>query len=58
MDDCVAMSKMFTMITDYKETIETIYDKKPKVVIAASGMVTGGRVLSYLESTLVCLKQL
>lgn len=48
MDDCVAMSKMFTMITDYKDTIESIYDKKPKVVIAASGMVTGGRVLSYL----------
>ncbi|SDX31832.1 MBL fold metallo-hydrolase RNA specificity domain-containing protein [Flavobacterium degerlachei] len=48
-EDCVAVSKMFTMITDYKETIETIYDKQPKVVIAASGMVTGGRVLSYLE---------
>jgi metallo-beta-lactamase family protein len=48
-EDCVAVGKMFTMITDYKETIETIYDKQPKVVIAASGMVTGGRVLSYLE---------
>jgi predicted metal-dependent RNase len=33
------------MITDYKETIDTII--KPKV--AASGMVTGGRILSYLE---------
>ncbi|MBC5836472.1 MBL fold metallo-hydrolase [Flavobacterium muglaense] len=49
MEDCVAMSKMFVIITDYKDTIEAIYDKKPKVVIAASGMVTGGRVLSYLE---------
>jgi metallo-beta-lactamase family protein len=49
-DDCVAMSKMFTMITDYKDTIEAIYNKKPKVVIAASGMVTGGRVLSYLTN--------
>jgi metallo-beta-lactamase family protein len=45
----VAMCKMFTMITDYQETIETIFDEKSKVVIAASGMVTGGRVLSYLE---------
>ncbi len=45
----VAMCKMFTMITDYQETIETIYNKSPKVVIAASGMITGGRVLSYLE---------
>ncbi|MEZ7497629.1 MBL fold metallo-hydrolase [Flavobacterium sp. Arc3] len=49
LEDCVAINKMFTMITDYKETIDTIYNKKPKVVIAASGMVTGGRVLSYLE---------
>ena len=45
----IAMCKMFTMISDYQETIETIYNKQPKVVIAASGMVTGGRVLSYLE---------
>lgn len=48
-NECVEMCKMFTMIIDYKDTIEAIYDKQPKVVIAASGMVTGGRVLSYLE---------
>lgn len=47
--DYVAMCQMFTMISDYQETIETIYNKEPKVVIAASGMITGGRVLSYLE---------
>ncbi len=45
----IAMCKMFSMISNYKETIETIYDKQPKVVIAASGMITGGRVLGYLE---------
>lgn len=45
----VAMCAMFTLISDYSETIETIYDKQPKVIIAASGMITGGRVLSYLE---------
>jgi len=43
------MCKMFNMITDYEDTIETIFDIQPKVVIAASGMITGGRVLSYLE---------
>lgn len=48
-DECVKMCKMFTMISEYQETIETIFDKRPKVVIAASGMITGGRVLSYLE---------
>ena len=45
----IAMCKMFTMIRDYQETIDTIYNKQSKVVIAASGMFTGGRVLSYLE---------
>ena len=45
----VEMCNMFTMIAEYQETIETIFNKQSKVVIAASGMVTGGRVLSYLE---------
>lgn len=47
--ECEEMCRMFTLISDYRDTIEAIYDKQPKVVIAASGMVTGGRVLSYLE---------
>ena len=41
------------MNTDYQETINPIFDKQSKVVIAASGMVTGGRVLTYLEHYLV-----
>ena len=48
-EDCIEMCKMFSMISDYKDTINAIYDKRPKVIIAASGMITGGRVLSYLE---------
>ena len=48
-EDVVEMCKMFTLISDYKETIASIFDKRPKVVIAASGMLTGGRVLSWLE---------
>ena len=48
-EDCVNMCKMFDMVSDYQETINIIYDKRPKVIIAASGMITGGRVLSYLE---------
>jgi len=46
---CVDMCKMFTMNSEYPETVATIFDQQPKVVIAASGMITGGRVLSYLE---------
>ncbi|MGH2664689.1 MBL fold metallo-hydrolase RNA specificity domain-containing protein [Flavobacterium sp.] len=48
-EDITEMCAMFTMISDYKDTIDAIYDKQPKVVIAASGMLTGGRILSYLE---------
>ncbi|WP_297514787.1 MBL fold metallo-hydrolase RNA specificity domain-containing protein [Flavobacterium sp.] len=47
--ECEAMCHMFQSISNYKETIATIYDARPKVVIAASGMLTGGRILSYLE---------
>jgi len=53
LNDCQAMCDMFSLITDYEETIETIYDDQPKVVIAASGMITGGRVLSYLERYII-----
>lgn len=48
-ESCSEMCKMFTMLSDYQETRDTIYENRPKVVIAASGMLTGGRVLSYLE---------
>ncbi|SHL57087.1 MBL fold metallo-hydrolase RNA specificity domain-containing protein [Flavobacterium xanthum] len=49
LEECAEMSKMFSLVSDYQETMELILDDRPKVVIAASGMVTGGRVLSYLE---------
>ena len=41
---------MFVINSDYEETLAAINHKGPKVVIAASGMITGGRVLSYLEN--------
>src|SRR3970040_2402987 len=34
MEECIAIGKMFTMISDYRETMETIYAKHPKVGIA------------------------
>ncbi|NND63703.1 MAG: MBL fold metallo-hydrolase [Flavobacteriaceae bacterium] len=37
------------LITSYRETWETIDNPQPKIVIAGSGMVTGGRVLTYLK---------
>jgi metallo-beta-lactamase family protein len=38
-----------TILESYKETWETIDNKRSKIVIAGSGMVTGGRVLTYLQ---------
>lgn len=34
---------------DYTETQEIIAEKKSKIIIAGSGMITGGRVLEYLK---------
>jgi len=44
-----AMKNRINIITSYRETWETIDDTRPKIVIAGSGMVTGGRVLTYLK---------
>lgn len=48
-DECRAMCDHFNIITSYRDTWKTIDDQRPKVVIAGSGMVTGGRVLTYLK---------
>jgi metallo-beta-lactamase family protein len=44
-----AMCNHFTIISSYADTWKTIDDPRPKIVIAGSGMVTGGRVLTYLK---------
>ncbi|GAA4298539.1 MBL fold metallo-hydrolase [Aestuariibaculum suncheonense] len=44
-----AMCHHVNIIQSYKETWETIDDNRSKIIIAGSGMVTGGRVLTYLQ---------
>ncbi|WP_027136758.1 MBL fold metallo-hydrolase RNA specificity domain-containing protein [Gaetbulibacter saemankumensis] len=44
-----AMCNHMNIIESYKETWDTIDDKRSKIIIAGSGMVTGGRVLTYLQ---------
>lgn len=44
-----AMKHRMNSIKSYKETWETIDNPRPKIVIAGSGMVTGGRVLTYMK---------
>ncbi|MEO8773690.1 MAG: MBL fold metallo-hydrolase [Gelidibacter sp.] len=47
--DYNAMCNHVNIVESYKETWETIDDKRSKIIIAGSGMVTGGRVLTYLQ---------
>lgn len=49
MEEFHEMKKIINIITSYKETWETIDDPQSKIIIAGSGMVTGGRVLTYLK---------
>ncbi len=44
-----AMCTHVNIIDSYRQTWETIDDPRPKIVIAGSGMVTGGRILTYLK---------
>jgi metallo-beta-lactamase family protein len=43
------MIKHSRIVTSYRETWEVINKKGPKIIVAGSGMVTGGRVLTYLQ---------
>ena len=49
LQEFIPMRNHFNIITSYKDTWKTIDDKRPKVIIAASGMITGGRILTYLR---------
>ena len=49
-NECDEMCSHFTVVSSYRETMELRTDNKPKIVIAGSGMLTGGRMLNYLET--------
>lgn len=49
MQDLKEMRKHFHITTSYRDTWRIIDDPRPKIIIAGSGMVTGGRVLTYLR---------
>ncbi|MBL86011.1 MAG: MBL fold metallo-hydrolase [Winogradskyella sp.] len=48
-EEYYAMCNHVNIVQSYRETWATIDDKRSKIVIAGSGMVTGGRVLTYLQ---------
>lgn len=43
------VSKHITIIRDFHDTFKVLKTKESKIIIAASGMLTGGRVLTYLK---------
>jgi len=47
-DECIEMCEYIHTVESFRETWKIIDNKKSKIVIAGSGMVTGGRVLTYL----------
>lgn len=49
---CRAMAEEIRIVQSYGETWEIVDNPQPKIVIAGSGMVTGGRVLTYLSQYL------
>lgn len=46
-DDCREMCKDIKLIESIQETYKLAAETKPKIIIAASGMATGGRILTY-----------
>lgn len=47
-DKSIKMCNAFKIVKDFRETLNIMDNKQPKIIIAGSGMVTGGRVLNYL----------
>ncbi|MGB1104641.1 MAG: MBL fold metallo-hydrolase RNA specificity domain-containing protein [Crocinitomicaceae bacterium] len=47
--DLSRMYDTINCISDYQTSKSVVMSKKPKIVIAGSGMLTGGRILNYLE---------
>ncbi|MBX9853405.1 MAG: MBL fold metallo-hydrolase [Cytophagaceae bacterium] len=48
-EECAEMCEKIKVIKTVPESKIMLKDNSPKIVIAGSGMVTGGRVLGYLE---------
>jgi len=47
--ECDEMCANFHTTENHRETMSIIHDLSAKIVIAGSGMLTGGRVLTYLQ---------
>ena len=50
--DCDEMCKDIILVKTIQETMKLAGQKHPKIIIAASGMASGGRVLTYFQNYL------
>lgn len=50
--ECETMMRDVHVVRQFEQSLRVLDKKGPKIVIAGSGMVTGGRVLYYLERLL------
>lgn len=48
--DISRMYEDITFVNDFEHSRMTVHDKHPKIVIAGSGMMEGGRILHYLNN--------
>ncbi|HZY82572.1 MAG TPA: MBL fold metallo-hydrolase [Cyclobacteriaceae bacterium] len=51
-EECDSLFERVRIISEFEETLDVVETPGSKIVIAASGMLTGGRVLFYLEKYL------
>lgn len=56
--DLSRMYESIHFISDYQASKSVVMNKKPKIVIAGSGMLTGGRILNYLENHMKVAKNM
>ena len=48
--DADAMFGSVNFVSNYEESKTVVNDKKPKIILAGSGMLEGGRILHYLNN--------
>lgn len=48
-EECTEMCRDIIRVKTMEETMKLVADRHPKIIIAGSGMATGGRILTYFE---------
>jgi metallo-beta-lactamase family protein len=49
-DDCQGMCRVAKMVSTVEDSRDLVAQRKPAIIVSASGMATGGRVLHHLQA--------